>query len=335
MLIRFADLVGHASAIASVQRALAAQRVHHAMLIAGPDGVGKERLTQAIRNVLLCHAPVAADACGSCPSCRQIAAGTHPDTLDVVADGRFIKIDQVRAATALTRFRPYAGPRRVIRILEADLLKEEAANALLKTLEEPGGETIFLLTTAQAHRLLTTVRSRCQPLRVGRLQPEEVLEVLQRIVPAAAGLAEASRLCGGSPGRAVEMLQSAVFGGRLAMLERVALLQEEPVDAAVRLAEELATAKDDLPAVLALVRGFLRDALVASSGADLARLQDPLTRQLAMGWGRRRGAPGVLTLLDTLEQVEGWLRGNVNPRLCAETLMLALAGYDATGTRPS
>jgi hypothetical protein len=129
-----------------------------ALLLTGPSEAALERESLRIAARLLCPGD---DPEGACGSCRRVFAGLHPDLLTLEPEGVQIRVDRVREALAFGAGRPYESARRVVRVLRAELLGPEAANALLKTLEEPGARLRWILTTARPESLLVTIRSRC------------------------------------------------------------------------------------------------------------------------------------------------------------------------------
>jgi DNA polymerase-3 subunit delta' len=193
-------VVGQPGAVETLRRSVRTGRVHHAYLFDGPDGVGKERAAWGFAQALVCEkrAPNESDACGVCSACvRAIprpgeATARHPDVTvlerglyDPVAIGRRapetqdISVDQVRTLVlAHAAFPPYEGRAKIFLVRRADELSVTAANALLKTLEEPGDRTYFVLLSAAAETLLPTVRSRTQRLRFGLLAEEVLVELL-------------------------------------------------------------------------------------------------------------------------------------------------------------
>lgn len=163
----------------SWQRLLASRpRPAQALLLAGPRGVGKGALARAWAQALLCEAPLPDGApCGSCPACHWFAMGTHPDfrlvTLqEKTKDGETrmstaIEVDQAREAVEFVQLSTYRAGFRVVMVDPADSLNPAAANALLKVLEEPPLNTVFVLVSDQPRRLLPTIRSRCTRLDIG------------------------------------------------------------------------------------------------------------------------------------------------------------------------
>jgi DNA polymerase III subunit delta' len=182
----FSDITGHRHLLDLIARAASRGTLPPSVIFAGPDGVGKRMTAVALAQLMNCLAvrdageSIAADACGTCASCKRIARGVHADVL-VIEPGETgaIKIDQVREAIERAAYRPFEGRRRVVIIDDADMMNGDAQNAVLKTLEEPPAASTFVLVTSRPDVLLPTVRSRCQRLRFGRLSPAEVAAVLE------------------------------------------------------------------------------------------------------------------------------------------------------------
>jgi len=150
-----------------LQRQRERDQLPHALLLAGPPAVGKRRFARALAKALLCLQPGADGlACGACRACGLLAAGTHPDWEWLAPEeaGKAIKIDQVRAVVDSVAQTAQQGGRKLVVIEPAEALNRNAANALLKTLEEPSGSAVLLLITDAPGRLLPTIRSRCQRL---------------------------------------------------------------------------------------------------------------------------------------------------------------------------
>jgi DNA polymerase-3 subunit delta' len=135
----------------------------HAYLLHGPAGIGKRALAERLMASLLCQRPEGLDACGQCKSCMLLAAGSHPDNyvLEPEEADKAIKVDQVRELVSFVVQTAQMGGRKVVLIEPVESMNINAANALLKSLEEPSGNTVLLLVSHQPSRLLPTVRSRC------------------------------------------------------------------------------------------------------------------------------------------------------------------------------
>jgi DNA polymerase III subunit delta' len=174
-------------------------RLPHALLVHGPRGIGKTEFAQALAASMLCESPRAALACGACDSCRWFSQGNHPDYREVIpesaaeddgegegeearpekAKSLVIKIDQIRRIADFIALSTHRAGYRVLVIRPADALHPAAANALLKTLEEPPPSTLIVLATGQPARLLPTIRSRCRTLALAAPPQESALRWLR------------------------------------------------------------------------------------------------------------------------------------------------------------
>src|SRR5262245_35203292 len=161
----FAKLIGNERNKAILQRLLLRGRVSATLLFAGPEGVGKRQFALTLAKALNCSRPVIDkaqgkyDCCDACPVCHRIDADSYGDVLTIKPDGQFIKIAQTRQLAEEVYYRPREGQQRFFIIDQADRLREEAANSLLKTLEEPPPTSTIILLTARPDALLQTIRS--------------------------------------------------------------------------------------------------------------------------------------------------------------------------------
>lgn len=160
---------------------LTSNRVPNALLFWGPSGVGKRLAAFELAKAINCE-KARADACGACLSCRKIEHGNHPDVHITVPvkKSRIISVDAVSEIIDLAVLRPFEGAWRIFILQDADRMYGPAQNHLLKTLEEPAGQSLFVLVTEHPQALLPTIRSRCQSVRFGGLSPETVKMLLMR-----------------------------------------------------------------------------------------------------------------------------------------------------------
>jgi DNA polymerase-3 subunit delta' len=164
-------LVGQDRVVATLQRAIERNRVPHAYLFSGPPGAAMLDTAMSLACALNCQArPAPADACGECEACTKIINGIHPDVVTLVREGaaNIVPIESVRnQVIARIGLPPHEADVRVFVVEEATAMAPPAANALLKTLEEPPARTLFVLCTTAPEQLLPTIRSRCQRVRFG------------------------------------------------------------------------------------------------------------------------------------------------------------------------
>ncbi len=327
MLQGLRTVKGQAHAVGLVQRALQSQRLAGTYLFEGPDGVGKERTARALAQASMCTSPREdRDACGECPSCRQVATNRHVDlltlgrTIDVrtqqeESDPRTeLTIDKVRMLQADRLIYQPFGPIRWVVVRDAHELNVEASNALLKTLEEPPSRTHFVLCTSRASALLTTIRSRCQRVRFVPLDSEIVEELLRAdgVGPAAAH--DAAAYAEGSVSRAKALADADVLASRKSWVDRiVATIDAGRPGAMVDLAEELKRTgekstrdRDEIIEVLSMLQRRYRDDAIAAA----VEQADVATRA-----ARRAEAAG---------RTAGSLVGGVNAQMALEGLWIRL-----------
>jgi len=180
----FPGVRGHQQATAALMRALGRGQIHHALVLVGPRGVGKATFARGLACAMLC-AQAPGRGCGECPTCRRVLLGLHPDVDWLLPDGKAgqISVDAARACHVRQSHAPYEAARHVIVVDPADALGEGAGNALLKTIEEPRPGIHFLLLTTNLQGMLPTILSRALPIRLGRLDDDDVLAILGKHAP--------------------------------------------------------------------------------------------------------------------------------------------------------
>ncbi|QJA06452.1 DNA polymerase III subunit delta' [Thermosulfurimonas marina] len=250
--MRLEDLRGQPAAVKLFRRALESGRLAHAYLLVGPEGTGKATAVRALVAELFCET---GGACGNCRACRKLQRGTHPDFLVLSREGEKISIARVREAERFLRHAPLEAPAKVILVEEAERLTPEAANALLKSLEEPPPYAHFFLTALSTERLLPTIVSRSQVVRFRPLSPETLEELLRERFALSEEEARALALLSeGSPGRALQFSKVGLLEG---LHRLVAAARSKDPGRRLRTVEDLAGRKDHLPDLLFLLRLWL------------------------------------------------------------------------------
>jgi len=328
----FADILGQDRALSHLRLALSEGRLSQAYCFFGPPGVGKRATALALAQAVNClatpaRAPApAADACGTCAACRKVAAGLHPDVTEVRPAGKtVIGIDQVREVTGRAALCAYEGRTKVFILDPAELMQEPAANALLKTLEEPTGATLFILVTAAPNALLPTILSRCQGVRFDPLGEGPLRDLLLRRGRTPEAAAAIAALAGGSAERALTLdvgearaardrIVREVWGGLGSL---VAILDR---------AEELTRERDrtKLDEALEILVGFTRDVAVAKVGGPMAALvhTDRRAEVARLAAGCSVGA--ILATYEAQMEARRALAKNANPRFTMERLLLRM-----------
>ncbi len=300
----------------ALARALRAGRLGHALLFSGAAGLGKGEAAVALARTLLCQETGAPGGCGACPDCRQVDAGAHPDLRWIAPAGGSIKLDQVRAVVRDAHLRPFRERSRVFIFRDAERMTDEAANALLKVLEEPPPAVHFVLLTAAPAALLPTIRSRCQEFPFRPLPPETVAAALAAEIGLGPEVAlRIARLAGGNAGLARRLALGPELGRAEELARRMVAVTATPALDPVALfalaqdldAFEAACQSGEVPlSAVDVVAWALRDALVAALGE---------------GDGR---APRLLEALRAVQRARWDLAGGCNRRLVFEVLLMNL-----------
>jgi DNA polymerase-3 subunit delta' len=320
-VIGFAGVRGHERVREFLRSAVTHAQLSHALLFAGPDGIGKRLVALALAAWLQCERR-GDDACGTCTACRQVAAGSHPDLqLVAVAPGKKeIGVDRVRELKRFMQLRPLGGTSKVGIIDDAHLLTVAAQNALLKTLEEPADRSLLILVANNPDDLLATVRSRCQRVRFSPLPADTVADILIARYELTADVAgELALLSEGSPGRALALRGALTHTGGGRLREQLATLGTARYFDLMQLATTLRQPENEAALKLEMVLAAYRDdaarAIGAAVGGDLAGPASPAPTAVA----------AILRRADLVHQTwRAMRRGNPNRQLLLEALLLRL-----------
>lgn len=336
---------GHAGALEFIRRALRSQRLHHAYLFSGPAGVGKGMVARSFAMALLCEDASTEDGCGVCGACRRVIQEQYTDLHILQREEkktggleRSIKIHQVRELQRALSFKAYEGARRVVIIFEPESMTASTANALLKTLEEPGDNTHFILVSDAAHRLLPTVISRCQKVRFGPLDTEVVTELIcEKGDVETSEAALIARLAEGSVGRGLNILGSDTMQNRESL---IALLENGHTQAITPVLEQAETLSkvdvvEELPMIFHVLRTWFRDLLVLKVSGDRDRVVnvDRIESLRAMSEGL-----SMEVIHHRLHRINAAsasiLERMANTRLVLESLFVELIGRQTYGGAP-
>lgn len=328
------QVIGHEWAVELLERQQAAGRVPQALLLAGPSSVGKTTLARFFARSLNCL-EVSSRPCGTCLSCRKIDSGNHPDVRIFDQAGEAIKIEVVRELQRELSLSPVEGRFRVVVLSHFERATRSAANALLKTLEEPAPQVVIILTVTDPGVLLPTIVSRCQVITLRALPADDVFTALQnrwQLPEEEARLL--AQLASGRPGWAIRALEDP------AMLERreqqvhqlLALLSMNRVD---RLAYALALSRDllELQEAMTLWLTIWRDILLLHSGSQTTIINldwQAILREIGDHVSLAQAAEIIARLRQALLDLEH----NVNARLSLEVTFLKLPVLAAASRLP-
>jgi DNA polymerase-3 subunit delta' len=321
----FSEIIGQTKIIRLLRRALAQDLLPHAFLFTGVEGVGKKSTALTLAKVVNCQDSASGDCCDQCISCRKADNGNHPDINLIEREGPFIKIEQIRALKHRLRFKPLEGRYRVTVINNSQHLKVEAANALLKVLEEPPADNLIILTAIETTALLPTIVSRCLHLPFQPLASEEIsahLGKIHSISPERAAVI--ARLAGGSLSRALSLLDEKKLGRRNSILETVAEIHKSRLTDLLAAINRWKGDNLDLQEDLEWLKTWIRDLLVQKFEAtDRVYLLNSDLAYKIKAMASQMSSDHLLRFFDLVCTVQGAIGYNVNRRLSLETLLLS------------
>ena len=323
----FDTIIGQERPKRFLQAALRSERLAHALLFHGEERIGKLLTARVLAQAVNCEAtppPDPPDACGACRSCHQIETGAHPDVTILTATSGKGETDQTREIESRFIYRPLIGRRKIVILDNADLLRREAANALLKTIEEPPPDSLIILVSSRPEALLPTIRSRCQEIRFAPLALDQVEAAVRR----QRGLPQEDTrflavISGGRLGLALEADPETLRAERAEFLRLVSPESVESIGALLATCEAIAKSEQAETAFGWLATWF-RDLVLVKIGGNRARLVNADCQAQLEALASRLP---VETMVDLAAYVESMTRGlerNLNKQLLLESLLLRL-----------
>lgn len=278
------------------------------------------------------------NSCGHCRSCKKIQADTHPDIVRIEPSGQLIRIARIREVLDILAMKPYEARLRVVIISDAHAMNLEAGNALLKILEEPPEHTILILTASGIADLLPTIVSRCRLIRFNPLSIHCLASMLvdkENVSPDRAGVLAA--MADGSFSRALSLFRENWIEKRIRLIRGCGLLMDDPsgrgsLPALGALALELIEKKAGIEDALRVLTSFYRDLLVVKFQKG-PLINEDLSERIRSA-SERLPETAIMGKLEAIETTRKQIRGNSNPRLAMELLLMRLTDYlpAATGS---
>ena len=329
----FETIIGQQLPVRILKTLLRTAVIPHALLFTGISGVGKRMAARIVAMALNCQhrRPPSDDPCGNCPSCRQIQSDKHPDITLVEPQANLLRIDRIRALLAALAMKPFSARHRVVIIAEAQCMNPEAANALLKILEEPPSDTLLILTASQKSDLLPTIVSRCRNIRFNPLKPEDLINLLGQSPDVDAGYVHiAAMLSDGSLCKA-RQLAMPVWRRRRTWVIRASGLDrpcpQQPdasfMASALDFAGQLAQKKETVQDLLDILKTWIRDLMIWPHHPDLVINSDHKATlgKVRAGMDEKQ----LLAMWQAVEKAQKDIAARANLRLTVDVMALGMA----------
>ena len=320
-------ITGHEWAVDMLKKHIVHGRTRHAYLFSGPPGLGRRRLALRFAQALNCPTPIEAGIpCGICRDCKQIESMKHADLTIVQSDseGGILKVDQIREARRTLILKPYMSKYRVALFLRFHEANDNAANALLKTLEEAPSYAVLILTADNPEQLLPTIVSRCEVLRLRPLRVEEVQRELESRGLESSRAKLIAHISGGRMGYALRLIENdTLLEKREERLNDLLTLLPASRVEKFAYADKLSKDKDSMRQTISFWLSYWRDVMLRTAQAETPLVnvdRNVEIEDLAV----RMDLPSARNVVGGLEEALEKLESNVNPRLLAEVLLLDL-----------
>lgn len=322
----FLDIYGHERQIAILKKALASKRVGHAYLFSGINAIGKRTLAGEFAKALNCgQAESLHDACEKCSSCLKAQHASHADIIFVEAEGQFIRINAIREIQERMKFRPLEGGWRAVIINDADKMNDHAANALLKTLEEPSAANILILISSRPYSMPATIISRCRHMRFNPLPAHAVFQFLVEKKGMDAQKASLlARLSGGSAGRALELDQEDVAAYRADIMQLLMMAKKDDPISLLKLVSNFGQDKKKIKQGMEIISSFFRDALILKETRKQEMLINADNSSFINALSQRLSGEQILQNISLLARSWETIELNVNKTLTLETMAFKL-----------
>ncbi len=317
----FDAITGHRHPLQLLQSMLQTGQMPHAFIFYGIEGIGKHTVALAFAKALNCP-ELKDDFCGRCRSCEKIERQTHPDVAHIEPEKSVIKIEQIRELQQQIAYRPVEGQWKAVIIDQADRLTTQAANCLLKTLEEPPDSTVLVLVSRSIAGMLPTVLSRCQQIRFAPLPDQDITEYLRRSGMAPDRAAQVTGYAQGSIKRALFLAGSDFLERRAEMASVLSRGSARHAADAFSLATSIADDDEATVPALEFLHSWYRDLLMLHEGLTGPVLYNRDMAEALSAACRHETRDSIVKKIQAIQAVRNSLALNVDVQLALESMLL-------------
>jgi DNA polymerase III subunit delta' len=311
----------HPSVRKTITRSIEKGMFRGTHLIYGPKGAGQTSVARAVAKTMLCQMREH-DFCDECLFCKRINERIYSDVIEMVPEKNYYTIDQLREMQQQALVQPYEGELKIFMLHDAHRMRQEAANSLLKILEEPYPHNLFLLLTDSVSGIITTILSRCRKIRLVPLPVPDLVEQLKHTLDPAAAETIA-RAAGGLPELAVEIQENNYLEERDEILKNLALIRKGEAYVP-EVTMEYAKRKADIRQVLTIVQGIIRDGVLCVSGIEDGPLLNPdRQKEIVALWKSETPESLIRRFEKNLEAIEA-IDQNININVLLEDFFIAM-----------
>lgn len=323
----FKDVIGHKNIIGYIKNAVTEDKVSHAYILNGARGSGKKMLAALFAETLLCEAG-GAEPCNKCHSCRQVDSGNHPDLISVTPTSlESIGVDVIRTkVNSDILIKPYQGPYKIYIIDHADLMTEEAQNALLKTVEEPPEYAVLFLLTENGEKLLPTITSRCVMLKLRNIKDTLIKKYLMEKLEVPDYKADmCTAFAQGNIGRAILLAKSERFNEiREESVNLLKNIRDMELNELIEAIRHIHAYKLEVEDYFDIIMIWYRDVLMYKATKEVDGIVFKELLPEIQERAKKSSYEGIELVIDSLDKAKARLRANVNFVLVMELLFLTI-----------
>ncbi|HHT89162.1 MAG TPA: DNA polymerase III subunit delta' [Clostridiales bacterium] len=325
----FSQIIGHEGIIKHLQNAVAADKISHAYIFHGEEGMGKKTLALAFAKVLQCkqHQTQKIMPCNRCLSCKQAEGGNHPDILWITHEKASIGVDDIRTqVNADIHIKPYQSRYKIYIIDSADKMTENAQNALLKTIEEPPQYAVILLLACSLQNLLPTILSRCVVLNLKPVDNQLIKDYLMKKLQIPDYVAEmAVNFCGGNVGKAIEYASSDDFESKKEDIFHILrYIDDMELHEIISGIKTISQNKSSVNDYIDLMLMWFRDVLMLKATNDPNLLLFKDEYRIIKKQANTRSYDQIENIINAMEEAKAKLKVNVNFDITIELMLLSI-----------